>query len=65
MKTFVWDETFVTGLKQVDEQHKGLVNLINRFGEVLVSSTSVNDTDLISIFEPGAGFHRELRAPIV
>ncbi len=33
MESFRWDPCFVTGLPFVDEQHRGLVDLINRFGE--------------------------------
>lgn len=36
MEHFVWDTFFETGLADVDEQHHGLVGLINRFGELLL-----------------------------
>lgn len=50
MKIFVWDEHFVTGLERVDEQHHFLVDLINRFGESLVASKSMEDAELVSVF---------------
>lgn len=33
MTSFIWDRHFVTGIKDVDEQHHGLVDLINAFGD--------------------------------
>lgn len=50
MKTFTWNQNFVTGLDRVDEQHHFLVDLINRFGEALVASKSVNDAELANVF---------------
>ncbi|MBV5322494.1 MAG: HD domain-containing protein [Ilumatobacteraceae bacterium] len=50
MKIFVWDENFVTGLERVDEQHHFLVDLINRFGESLIASKSMEDAELVSVF---------------
>ena len=37
MKPFVWDKNFITGLANVDDQHKNLVGLINNFGELISS----------------------------
>ena len=50
MKAFIWDQSFVTGLELVDEQHRFLVDLINRFGESLVASKSVDDAELTAVF---------------
>jgi len=50
MEIFVWDEHFVTGLERVDEQHHFLIDLINRFGESLVASKSMEDSKLVSVF---------------
>jgi len=38
MDSFQWDGHFVTGLDDVDSQHRQLVNLINRFGHMLASN---------------------------
>lgn len=38
MEAFVWDQNFVTGLAQVDEQHQELVNLFNALSDALFSS---------------------------
>lgn len=35
METFVWDQNFVTGLADVDEQHRGLVALFNELSRSL------------------------------
>ena len=35
MAAFEWNQSFVTGLPQVDEQHHALVGLINRFSALL------------------------------
>ena len=38
MESFHWDKHFETGLENVDQQHHALVDLINRFGELLTQS---------------------------
>ena len=35
MESFVWGKHFITGIDEVDEQHHGLVRLINKLGEGL------------------------------
>ena len=49
MKTFTWDENFVTGLNKVDEQHHFLVELINRFGQTLIKGEAVDAAALSKI----------------
>jgi diguanylate cyclase (GGDEF)-like protein/hemerythrin-like metal-binding protein len=39
LESFQWDPSFLTGLEEVDRQHKRLVELINRFGSSLVQGT--------------------------
>ena len=34
-ESFQWDECFVTGLTEIDEQHHHLVNVINHFGKLV------------------------------
>lgn len=36
MEAFLWNPCFVTGLSEVDKQHHHLVNVINRFGELIM-----------------------------
>jgi hemerythrin len=33
MESFSWNNNFETGLKDVDDQHRRLVDIINSFGE--------------------------------
>ncbi len=40
MESFHWDKHFETGLETVDQQHHALVDLINRFGELLTQADS-------------------------
>lgn len=41
MKSFQWDKHFITGLSEVDQQHKHLVDLINEFSEHLAKNELV------------------------
>ncbi|KLN67211.1 GGDEF domain-containing protein [Vibrio sp. VPAP30] len=44
MKSFEWDACYETGLNDVDEQHQYLVEIINRYGELITrNSISVED----------------------
>lgn len=48
MDSFLWDKQFETGLSDVDEQHHKLVNLINRFGELLtIGDVSIDDVETV------------------
>ncbi|WCE30989.1 GGDEF domain-containing protein [Vibrio sp. SCSIO 43137] len=38
MKSFIWDKNFETGIKEVDEQHLYLVELVNRYGELITEN---------------------------
>ncbi len=50
MESFYWDNNFLTGIQSVDEQHHCLVDLINRFSELISKNTVVFD-DIESIFK--------------
>lgn len=50
MPAFVWDEHFITGLGEVDEQHQNLVEKINAFG-ALISSNSYCYEELSEIVD--------------
>jgi hemerythrin-like metal-binding protein len=41
MQTFVWSSLFETGIALVDVQHHGLVDIINRVGNELISETAI------------------------
>ncbi len=43
MESFHWDDSFITGLSEVDQEHHHLVDLINQFGEMLAANELVLD----------------------
>ena len=50
MESFHWDKHFETGLDTVDQQHRALVDLINRFGELLAGVHNVPFEELEEVF---------------
>lgn len=50
MESFHWDKHFVTGLAEVDDQHHVLVDLINRFGELLSQLEGASFSDIETLF---------------
>lgn len=50
MSSFQWDDTFITGQKEVDEQHFYLVKLINQFGK-LITENKVSFTQVNAVYE--------------
>ncbi|MCK9284170.1 MAG: bacteriohemerythrin [Rhodocyclaceae bacterium] len=57
METFVWNECFVTGLETVDAQHRRLVDIINRVGDVLLAGDAT-ESALQEIFQQLADYAR-------
>jgi len=55
MKSFHWDKHFVTGLLDVDQQHHHLVDLINKFGNLLAANELAFD-DVEVIFKELADY---------
>lgn len=49
--SFVWDDTFKTGLPTVDEQHQELVNLFNELGLTLFVHGSNEEALLTDVYE--------------
>lgn len=41
MKSFQWDKNYITGLSDVDRQHKKLVDIINLFGNLIAKDNAV------------------------
>ena len=35
MESFQWNEGFLTGIADVDDQHRHLVDVINKFGDLI------------------------------
>lgn len=50
MDAFHWDDCFLTGLRTVDAQHHQLVDVINRFGELVMQVQAVNPAELAAVF---------------
>jgi len=50
MEAFQWNASFITGLHDVDEQHRRLVDLINRFGSLTMDQDSTSATYLEAVF---------------
>lgn len=51
MKSFEWDMCYETGLEDVDEQHQYLVEVINRYGE-LIAQNNISLQDIrLALFE--------------
>jgi len=51
-----WDQQYETGLKDVDDQHRSLVQLINRFGEQLCEQTETDWKSVEQIFKELADY---------
>lgn len=49
MESFQWDKNFVTGLSEVDHQHHHLVDIINKFGNLIANDELVFE-DINAIF---------------
>jgi len=43
MDTFYWNKNFITGLPEVDQQHKKLVDIINQLGEKIAEGITALD----------------------
>ncbi len=50
MESFHWSGHFETGLETVDQQHRSLVELINRFGELLVRAEGASPAEVEALF---------------
>ncbi len=47
MKTFDWDQNFATGIDEVDDQHRFLVELINQLGQAMATQGAEDDAPLL------------------
>jgi hemerythrin len=60
MDAFHWNSCFITGLADVDEQHHRLVDLINRFGVLVMRQDGASIIELEAVFTEladYAGYH--------
>lgn len=56
MDAFQWDECFVTGVAAVDDQHRKLVDTMNRFGEVVMQAVEPTKEELDHVFDEMADY---------
>lgn len=56
MDSFEWNEHYVTGLANVDDQHRYLVEVINRFGELLSEADAATSGDVEHVFAEMADY---------
>jgi hemerythrin-like metal-binding protein len=59
MDTFVWNGKFLTEIAEVDDQHRHLVSLINRFGNSLASGQDGDAAAVDGIFKELAAYAME------
>lgn len=60
MDSFLWDTHFETGLSEVDEQHRQLVEIINQFGKLAANELIFDDIqDIFSRLADYASYHFE------
>jgi hemerythrin len=50
VESFRWDKHFETGLVEVDKQHRNLVDVINRFGDLLSQREGASFSDIEKVF---------------
>lgn len=58
MDAFQWDDCFVTGVAMVDEQHHQLIDIMNRFGAVVMKPGQTNRVDLDLVLDELADYAR-------
>ena len=51
MEAFRWTPCFVTGLTDVDVQHRGLVDLINHFGALITREEGAKAADVAEVLD--------------
>jgi hemerythrin len=56
VESFHWDAHFETGLADVDQQHRFLVGLINRFGDLLTQTAHVSRDALEAVLKELAAY---------
>ena len=56
MEAFQWNHCFVTGLDTVDEQHRRLVDVINRFGVLVMRQEGASGAELQGVFAELAAY---------
>ncbi len=58
MNSFQWDEHYVTGIDEVDEQHMELVTIINRLGDLIANPEQFDRNGLTRLVDELADYAR-------
>lgn len=58
MDAFVWNDRFRTGIASVDDQHRQLVAIINRVGEMMIDASGASEAALQATFKQLADYAR-------
>lgn len=58
MDAFQWNPCFLTGLADVDEQHHRLVEVINRFGDLVMREDGASAAEMEAVFGELAAYAR-------
>jgi hemerythrin len=56
MNSFAWSNVFETGIDQVDEQHRALVDLINRLGSLITQADTLAAGELDAVLTDAAAY---------
>ncbi len=59
MDAFVWNQTFFTGLEEVDRQHRHLVELTNELGTLMLEGDEMSEGRMQILFKQLADYARE------
>ena len=58
MESFRWGEQFETGIPEIDQQHRGLVSMVNDFGDIVAENASSKE-HLLRTFQKLAAYAEE------
>ncbi len=56
--TFIWDQCFVTGLPDIDTQHRRLVEITNQLGSLVTQGSNVSHDDMTAVVQSLSAYAR-------
>ncbi|MDP7518507.1 MAG: hypothetical protein QGI17_15520, partial [Arenicellales bacterium] len=56
MESFQWNEGFLTGIADVDDQHRHLVDVINKFGDLISQGKGASRDEVDTVFKELADY---------
>ncbi len=59
MEAFTWNQTFFTGIDNVDDQHHRLVDITNELGDVMLGTDAMSEGRMQILFKQLADYARE------